>query len=155
MHPPSLPSEVQAAIANDRLRLLSVAFYISGAIGAVFVSFLLLHLVLFTGVSFIPESMWSTGKSAHQEAPPVIVFRIIAIVIFFIIISGWALGGLTAYAGRCIARRENRIFVLIMAGVNCIWIPYGTLLGIATFMLLTTPSAKHAFQTEQDAAANP
>jgi len=156
MNPPPLPTEIQAAVTNDRLRLLSLAFYISGAIGVVFVSFLLIHLALFTGFSFIPESAWmNSSQSTHQEPPPAIFFRIAAVVIGLIIISGWTLGGLTAYAGRCIARRENRIFVLIMAAINCIWIPYGTLLGIVTFTFLSTPSAKDAFKTEQGAAANP
>jgi len=76
-------------------------------------------------------------------------------VIGAVILIGWLLGGLTAYAGRCIARREKRLFVLIMAGVNCIWIPYGTLLGIASFIFLETPAAKAAFKNKQGAVANP
>jgi len=146
MNPPSLPTDIQTAVTEERLRLLSLGFYISGAIGAVLVSFLLIHLAMFAGFSFMPESAWHTGKG-HPDAPPVMLFRILAAILGGIILVGWTLGGLTGYAGRCIARRENRTFILIMSAINCIWIPYGTLLGVASFSLLSTPAAKDAFKT--------
>jgi len=52
------------------------------------------------------------------------------------------LAKITFYAGHCIAKRQKRTFVLVMAGVNCIWIPYGLLLGIATFLALGSEDAK-------------
>ena len=36
-------------------------------------------------------------------------------------------------------------FVLVMAGINCIWIPYGLLLGIATFLALGSEEAKREY----------
>ena len=32
----------------------------------------------------------------------------------------------------CITKRQKRAFVFVMAGIDCIWIPYGLLLGIST-----------------------
>ncbi|PYL74312.1 MAG: hypothetical protein DMF27_14785 [Verrucomicrobia bacterium] len=154
-------------IALDRLRVLSIAYYISGAIGAVFVSFLLIHFFVLLGFSFVPASQWNapaqTPSSAQHasaspslmasptsnsaQAPPVIIFRIIAGVIGLIIICGWTLGALTAYAGHCIKKRKHRLFIYIMAGVNCIWIPYGTVLGIATILLFQWPEVQAEFKT--------
>ena len=158
--PPPLPlvpaDEAALAVTRERLRLLSIAYCISGALGAVFVSFLLIHLCVFTAISFMPESAFqskgnqhSTTQSSPQSVqktpsagPPVIIFRVVAGVIGVVILCGWTLGGLTFYAGRCIAKRRNRTFVLVMAGVNCIWIPYGLLLGIATFLALGSADAR-------------
>ena len=152
-------------VTRERLRLLSLGYYISGGIGALLVSFLLIHLILFTIASFLPQSTWENSKPPRQQVlqspaspvpalntqrfnppvhtagNPVVLFRIMAGAICVVILLGWTLGGLTIFAGRCIARRKHRTFVLIMAGVNCIWIPYGTLLGVASFLTLSAPKA--------------
>jgi len=158
MTSPSLPPDALRAVTRERLRLLSIGFYISGAIGAVCVSFLIIHLTVLSVLSFVPESAWNhdsksgtgtpplTEQSVKKsDTPPVIVFRIAAGVIGFIILTGWTLGGLTIYAGHCIKKRQRRTFVLIMAGANCIWIPYGTLLGVSTFLTLSSPDAKEEY----------
>ena len=165
-NPPPLNVERQV-IAMDRLRLLSLGYYISGAIGAAFVSFLLIHFFLLLGFSFIPASEWNaparTLGSAQYASPkpiatvspipntaqaaPAIIFRIFAGVIGLIIICGWTLGALTAYAGHCIKKRKHKVFIYVMAGINCIWIPYGTLLGIGTILLFQWPEVQAEFET--------
>ena len=165
-NPPSTDIE-REVIALDRLRLLSLGYYISGAIGAAFVSFLLIHFFLFLGFSFIPESQWqaptrsaavaqyasptalpSASASANpNQGPPVIMFRIVAGIIGVIIVGGWILGALTAYAGHCIRKRKHKVFIYVMAAVNCIWIPYGTLLGIATIILFQWREVQAQFET--------
>ena len=158
-NPPPLPvpfDDSKRAVTRERLRLLSIAYRISGILGAVFVSFLLIHLCVFTVISFVPGSAFQSNGNQHSTTqnsqqsiqtktnagPPAIIFRIVAGVIGVVILCGWTLGGLTFYAGRCIAKRRNRTFVLVMAGVNCIWIPYGLLLGIATFLALGSADAR-------------
>lgn len=163
--PPPLDSTRQI-IAVDRLRLLSIAYYISGGIGAAMVSFLLFHFFLVLGMSFIPPDAWSHGTPtprpaytlapglpapattvAHKsDAPPPWLFRVIAGVIGFIILLGWTLGGLTIYAGHCIRKRKHKILIYTMAGLNCIWIPYGTILGIATILLFQWPEVQAEFK---------
>ena len=62
-----------------------------------------------------------------------------------IILLGWTFGGLTIYAGRCVQKRTDRMFILVIAGLNCALIPWGTLLGVATFMVLQMPLARREF----------
>jgi hypothetical protein len=164
-NPPPFNTERQV-IALDRLRLLSLGYYISGAIGAAFVSFLLIHFFLFLGFSFVPPSQWDAPRQSSgvvqgasptpvpsyspapttAQAPPAILFRIFAGVIGVIIICGWTLGALTAYAGHCIKKRKHKVFIYVIAGINCIWIPYGTLLGIATFLLFQWQEVQAEFK---------
>jgi hypothetical protein len=162
MSPSVAPEVEEQIIVRERLRLLALGFYVKGAVGAVFISFLLLHFSMFLGFSFIPESAWNqppksvtTTQSSSvlpspsprpiNQGPPVIMFRIIAAVIGVIILLGWTFGALTIYAGRCIHQRTHRVFILVMAGLNCALIPWGTLLGVATFTLLQSPAGQREF----------
>ncbi|MEN3370433.1 MAG: hypothetical protein V7609_2576 [Verrucomicrobiota bacterium] len=162
MSPSIAPEIEEQIIMRERLRLLALGFYVKGAMGAVFISFLLLHFFMFLGFSFIPESAWNqppksatTTQSSSilpspsprpvNQGPPVIIFRIIAAVIGVIILLGWTFGALTIYAGRCVRQRTHRVFILVMAGLNCALIPWGTLLGVATFTLLQSPEGRREF----------
>ena len=157
------PTEAeQEIITRERLRLLAIGFYVKGAVGAAFISFLLLHFFMFLGFSFMPESSWqpkappqtsveslsvspSPPPPPANQGPPVLMFRIFAAVIGCVILAGWTFGALTIYAGRCIRNRERRIFIYVMAGLNCALIPWGTLLGVSTFIILQMPIARREF----------
>jgi hypothetical protein len=162
MSSPALSEAEEQIIVRERLRLLAIGFYVKGAVGAIFVSFLLFHFVFMLGFSFMPESAWNpppkTATTAQtlsvtpspsprpvNQGPPVIMFRIFAALIGVIILLGWTFGGLTIYAGRCVQRRTHRVFIFVMAGLNCALIPWGTLLGVATFMVLQTTMARREF----------
>ena len=142
-----------------------IGFYVRGAMMIAFGCFFLIYVAFFLGFSFIPESAWNqpaatspsptpfawatpTPHPANSEPPPVIVFRIMAGVFGFVTFLVWTLGCLTAYAGRCIQKRRHKLLIYIMAGLNCLFIPYGTLLGVFTFIILGSPEFKNA--TEPD-----
>jgi hypothetical protein len=159
----ALPEDVEAGIVvRERLRILMIGFYIRGGMMAVFGFFFLIYVAMFAGISFIPESAWSQPSpaanasptpslsvtpSAHQNsgAPPVIMFRIMAGIFSVVTFLIWVVGGLTAYAGRCIQKRRHQLLIHIMAALNCLFIPYGTLLGIFTFIILGSPAAGREF----------
>jgi hypothetical protein len=162
MSPPALSEAEEQIIARERLRLLAIGFYVKGAVGAIFVSFLLFHFVFLLGFSFMPESAWNpplkpatTAQSLSvfpspspppvNQGPPVIMFRIFAGVIGIIILLGWTFGGLTIYAGRCVQKRTHRLFIYVMAALNCPLIPWGTLLGVATFYVMQSPAGRREF----------
>jgi hypothetical protein len=162
MSPPALSEAEEQIIVRERLRLLAIGFYVKGAVGAVFVSFFLIHFFMFLAFSFMPESSWNPPQKsattlhllsvspsptprAVNPGPPVIMFRIFAGVIGVIILLGWTFGALTIYAGRCVQKRTHRVFIYVMGGLNCALIPWGTLLGVATFMVLQTPVARREF----------
>jgi O-antigen/teichoic acid export membrane protein len=169
MSPPALSEAEEQIIVRERLRLLAVGFYVKGAVGAAVVSFFLIHFVMLLGFSFLPQAAWdakpksvtTTQSSAVvsspspsprpvNQGPPVIMFRIFAAVIGGIILLGWTFGALTIYAGRCVQKRTHRAFILVMAGLNCILIPWGTLLGIATFYVLQSPAGIRQFRLPAD-----
>jgi hypothetical protein len=61
------------------------------------------------------------------------------------VLLGLTLAAFTAYAGRCIQRRRSKVLIYVMAAANCVFIPYGTLLGVFTFIVLGSPAAAEEF----------
>lgn len=164
--PPPLPENAAAIIAHERLRLLSWGYYASAGFGAFFCLFFLMYTVMFGALSLIPESAWasSTDKTSQEthaspapsrearpakksETPPVIIFRIFAGVMAVVTFFAWALCFLTFYAGWCIHKRKHFLFINIMAGYNCLWVPYGTLLGVLSFIVLHSEAARVQFES--------
>ena len=68
--------------------------------------------------------------------------------VFFVVLMALAL--LKFYAASCIRRRKSRLFCQIIAGISCLAIPYGTLLGVLTFIVLGRANVARWF----DAGAN-
>jgi hypothetical protein len=65
-----------------------------------------------------------------------------------IVLTGWTVGGLTVYAGRCIQRRTRRAFTLAIAALNCIncmFMPVGAILCAFSFMVLTRESVRKLY----------
>lgn len=52
-------------------------------------------------------------------------------------------------SGLYIRKRKNRIFSYIVAGINCCQFPLGTALGVFTFIVLSRPSVKLAYDQNQ------
>jgi hypothetical protein len=50
-----------------------------------------------------------------------------------------------ALAGRAIRRRENYTFCVIVAALSCMLMPFGTVLGVLTIVVLMRPSVKEMF----------
>lgn len=62
-----------------------------------------------------------------------------------VIVFGETLAILTFFAGRAIKARQSHLFCLIVAGINCLNMPLGTILGAFTFVVLLRPTVKAMF----------
>lgn len=162
--PPPLPSTERAIIVRERLRILAWGYYLSAGFGALFACFVLIQALMFGAISFVPESEWGTSPNEQREdphgseneadqtsekpsaAPPALVFRIVAGVMIAVTVGGWILSGLTGYAAYCIQQRTRQTFIQVMAGYNLLWMPYGTALGVFTFITLNSPEARWEFE---------
>lgn len=151
---------------RERLRLLEIGFYVRGGMGVLFSLFFALYVAMFIGVSFIPDEAWTNANRASSApaaarsadnaspapvrdsaAPPKVLFRIFGCVFGVITLLLFALAGATAYAGRCLRARRRRLFVQIVAALQCIFVPYGTLLGVFALITLGSPLARLEFES--------
>ena len=135
---------------NEQLRILAIFHYVVGGLHALFGCFGLIHF--FIGISFIFDpSAWDSGS---QAPPPFWFGYLFAIIGGGFVLFGWILGTLTIISGRCISRRKRRVFSIVMGGVNCAMMPFGTVLGVFDLILLSKDETKLQY-AEQGAAANP
>jgi hypothetical protein len=63
------------------------------------------------------------------------------------ILFGWSSAILILIAGKKLKARRNRIFCMVVAGLECIFMPFGTILGIFTLLLLNRESVRRAFDS--------
>lgn len=140
----------------EHLRLLALFHYIYGGI-VIALSCLFIFHIVFGVVALKNPGIFTppappaaatrpgTAVAAPAQPPPKLFGYMFLCMGTGALLLGWTVGGLTIYAGRCIGRRKNWVFVLVMAGVNCLSAPFGTLLGVFTFVVLLRDSVKPLF----------
>ena len=122
----------------EHLRLLSIFHYVVGGIAALLSLFPVIHLVM--GVAMV------TGRMDGSEEPGarvVGVFFILFALTFIVCGIGYAV--CVILAGRFLARQAHYIFCFVMAAVSCAFVPFGTVLGVFTIIVLSRPSVKALF----------
>jgi hypothetical protein len=55
--------------------------------------------------------------------------------------------------GVFLTRHRNRLFCLIMAGITCLSVPLGTILGVFTFVVLLRPGVTELFRQKAEERA--
>ena len=131
---------------QEHLKLLSIFHYIVGGLAALFAFFPIIHLIL--GILFIVAPNRITGSGG--QPPPPFIGWIFAIIGGGLMILGWAFAVCLIMAGRFIAKRKHYIFCLVMAGLNCLFMPFGTVLGVFTIIVLIRPSVKELFAPSEN-----
>lgn len=135
------PLERSAIIDEEHLRLLALGHVIDGVLVILFSSMFLLHVAMFLFMPFPVEQ--------GVDAPPDGMFRLMGAVLGVFVLLGWAFGALTIYSGRCIKRRMKRNLSLVVACLNLLFLPVGTLLGVASLMVLTRPSVRALYEAQR------
>lgn len=134
----------QAIIDEEHLKLLSLGYVISGGASAFFALFGLFYAAMgaFIGLSFshIPPSTTQGG----QAPPPFIGWIFVGFgLVFFVLLGTFAL--LKFRVALCLKRRTSRVFCLVIAGISCLEVPYGTVLGTFSFIVLGRPAVMRMF----------
>ena len=131
----------QEILDEEHLRLLTIAYYIRAASTAFFSCFGILYV--FMGIMMI-VSMRFAGKPS--EPSPAIIGIIFAGIGALIFILGWVFAVIQFLAGRYMSQKKHRTFCFIAAGINCMGVPYGTAIGVMTFIVLTRKSVQNKFE---------
>ena len=124
----------------EQLRLLSIFHYVVAGMQALFASFPIIHLVLGLTMVLAPEKMGM--KSTHESwfGWFFVVFAAAWMAI------GWTLAVCVVIAGRSLAERRRYLFCLVVAGlIAAFCMPFGTILGVFTIVVLLRPTVKAAF----------
>jgi hypothetical protein len=121
------------------LNLLSIFHYIVGGIAGLFACFPIIHLVVGLGI------LISSLTQPSPDAPPALIGLFFTLFAGGFILFGWAFAVCIMLAGRFISQRKNHTFCLVMAGIECMFTPFGTVLGVFTIIMLIRPTVKESF----------
>jgi hypothetical protein len=127
---------------QEQLRLLSVFHYVCAGLAVVFASFFIIYVVMGLVMALRPDAF---GPAKDQ--PPPFLGWLFFMIGAGLVSMGWIFAGLLAWAGRCLGRRRHYTFCLVMAGFACFFMPFGTVLGVFTIIVLVRPSVKALFES--------
>lgn len=133
---------------EEHLKLLSIFHYVVAGLAALFACFPIFHLII--GIGMIVGSLADPSGDSIPLAGVGLFFTLIA---GSIMLFGWAFAVSVAFAGRFLMTKKRYMFCLVVAGVECIFTPFGTVLGVFTIIVLMRPSVKELFGIEQTAEA--
>ena len=128
----------------EHLKLLSIFHYVVGGLTALFSLFGIFYLILGLVMILCPEKLDPKG-----QPPPAFIGWMFAIIGGGFITVGWIFAAFIITAGRFLARHKHYLFCLIMAGIECILMPFGTVLGVFTIIVLMRESVKQLFSANQ------
>jgi hypothetical protein len=131
---------------TEHLRLLAIFHYVVAGLTAFFSCFGLFHLIFGLVMLFSPDSFADPRHA--QPPPPAAIGLMFTLIGGFFVFGGWGLAAVVFLAGRYLARRKHYLFCLIIAGLMCMMMPFGTILGVFTIVVLMRPSVKQMFSGE-------
>jgi hypothetical protein len=127
----------------DHLRLIGVFHFVFAGLAAVGIGFIALHYAVMHAV-FVDPAMWKNPKGGGPIPEQFIAAFTWLYLIFGALLVAAAIANLVS--GLLIRKRRCRTFSLIVAGLNCIQIPFGTILGVFTFVVLLRDSVRELYE---------
>jgi len=127
---------------TEHLNLLAIFHYVVAGLAALFSFFPLLYTTV--GVIFIFAARHGTAKSG-EDLPPEFLGWIFAVLGALLFLIGIAMAICILIAGRSLALRKRYSFAFVMACIECLFIPFGTILGVFTIVVLSRESMRGLF----------
>ncbi|HNT74737.1 MAG TPA: hypothetical protein PKH77_06945 [Anaerolineae bacterium] len=127
------------------LKILSVAYYVVGALAGLFACFPIIHLVAGLGMLLAG----TTGEFGEEGLPFLLGGGMFTLIAGTIIVLGWAYAIGLIVTGYFLGRHTHHLFCLVMGGIACLFMPFGTVLGVLTLVLLLSPDVKALFEAEE------
>jgi len=126
---------------SEHLQLLAIFHYVVAGLAAL-VSFFPLFYSVVGG--FLLYAAEHPGPNNQEPPPAFLGWIFIALgAVFFVVSLTKAI--CTLIAGQWLSRRKGYSFALVMACIECLFVPFGTILGFFTVVALSRESVKALF----------
>ncbi len=132
---------------SEHLKILSIFHYVVAGIAALFACIPFFHF--FMGLAMVAG--WFPDSDGDRVMGMLGLFFMVFAGLF--ILAGWTFAAALFIAGRKLAGRRSYTFCLVMAGIACVFMPFGTVLGVFTILVLMRPSVKELFGVEDSPPA--
>lgn len=141
MSPPPIPLNFQD---ENHLNALKICYYVMAGLGVLGLLFLLVHYAMMASIfGVISKSPEVKDAQTLQEMPSLFIgfYAIFAVIgLVQIILNLWC--------ARALGKRQTPTFIQVVAGLNCMGFPLGTVLGVFTFIVLARPAVHRHFKNE-------
>ena len=125
----------------EHLQLLAIFHYVVAGLAALFSFFPLFYSVI---GGFLVYASQHPGRN-NQEPPPEFLGWILISVGAVLFLAGITIAICVLIAGRYLSHRKGYSFALVMACVECLFVPFGTILGVFTIVALSRESVRALF----------
>lgn len=121
------------------LRLLAVFHFVMAALGALGLLFLIGHYALMHMV------MEAAPQTASNGPSPAEVLAMLRWMYWVLGAAGLLFAAGNLLSGLYLRRQVHRGFSLVMAAINCVQMPLGTILGVFTLIVLLRDSVRRRY----------
>ena len=140
--PPPLHRD-QRAVDRDHLNLLAIFHFVVAGLAFLSLGFLAVHFAFMRAILDNPE-MLKGGRSAGPPPEFLAMFKWFY-AIFSVAAILAVLGNLLS--GFYIRARRNRTFSIVVAALDCLQVPFGTVLGVFTIIVLVRESVRELYES--------
>jgi hypothetical protein len=117
--------------------VLAALIYLKGAFSFIFI-----------GIGTIAMAGLLSDRPNDMHIGMLAIAMIFYVGPMFFLCLTWTLATLVLIAGKRINKRTNLAYCQIIAGLECLCVPFGTILGIFTLITLTKSDVKDQFDTQ-------
>lgn len=133
--PPLTPQDA------EHLRLLAIFHRIMSGLTICFSSMFIMHVIVGVSALVNPEAF---SNKPSDQMPPMFAWLFMlgggAAVAF-----GWTVGILNFFVAKRLEERKGATLINVVSALNCLNMPFGTLLGVFTIVVLQRPQVKAVF----------
>jgi len=126
---------------HERLKVLAMLHYVVAGL-VVALSLLALIFVVIGAIALVSPATFTTGDS---DLPPVATGLIFLIVGVGLLLYGLGLAIALVISGRCLGKHRHYWFSVVVACGALTFTPLGTLLGVATLVVLLQDSVRSLY----------
>lgn len=126
---------------TEHLQLLAVFHYVVAGLAGFVALFALIYSVI---GGFLLYAAQHPGPGT-QEPPPAFLGWIFIVFGAVFFLAGVTMVICILIAGRCLSRQKGHSFALVIACIECLFVPFGTILGVSTVVALSRESVKALF----------
>jgi len=145
--PPTLPPSPEAFRDAENLRHLAIGHYVLGGLTALMSCIPIIHVAM--GAAIVNGKMpMGSGPGIPPEGQ-IFGWFFIAFGSLFILL-GLTIATLMILTGRWLSARKNKTFCFVVACIECINMPLGTILGVFTLVVLQKPNVAALFNKPEE-----
>jgi hypothetical protein len=133
---------------TEDVHLLGIFHFIMAGLGVIGILFLFFHYAMMSMVMNNPQIQQQMRQQQNGQAlpfDPQLFFHWFRW--FYVLVGAWGVVSivLNLVAGFMLRGFTGRMFIFVVACINCINLPFGTVLGIFTLIVLTRDSVRLRF----------